>query len=97
MLDNKNNIITGAGSGIGRATSLQRLERAALLSPGTIAVHATGLDQEDLDLLRQREVTLVHTPQSDLVNRREHAPLSVFAGGALGTAEFNLRLVKAER
>ncbi len=49
-----------------RARPLRRLEALGLLSPRLLAVHATQVDDGDIDLLARYGVTVVHCPESNL-------------------------------
>ncbi len=45
---------------------LERLERLGLVSPALVAVHATEIDESDLERLAQGNAHVVHCPESNL-------------------------------
>ncbi len=45
---------------------IERLQKLGLLSPFLIAVHMTQLNQQDIALLKQHKVNIVHCPESNL-------------------------------
>lgn len=45
---------------------LQRLQRLGLLGPRLQAVHMTQVDEQDLQLLHQHQVSVIHCPQSNM-------------------------------
>ncbi len=45
---------------------IKRLEKLGLLSPLLVAVHMTQLEQDEIDLLKQYGVHVVHCPESNL-------------------------------
>ena len=47
---------------------VQRLHGAGGLGPNTMAVHCVHLDDEEVELLRQTDTTVVHNPQSNMNN-----------------------------
>ncbi|MBX9607671.1 MAG: TRZ/ATZ family hydrolase [Gammaproteobacteria bacterium] len=68
---------------------LRRLQGLGLVTPRLLAVHATCLDPEEMDLLATRGVTVVHCPESNLKLASGFCPVAeLLARGvnvALGT------------
>ena len=81
--------ILHAGEGVDESarSEVGRLERLGVLSERTVLVHAIGLDQPDLQLLRARRSALVWCPSSNVSTYGEtlcasalHSELSVILG-----------------
>lgn len=62
-------------SDCGLGAPLQHLERAGLLGPNLLAIHANYLDETDFDLLARRKVSVVHCPRSHQYFRHRKFPL----------------------
>ena len=59
-----------------QARPIERLQRAGLLSPGLIAVHAVHIDEQDLALLAQHGCSVAHCPSSNLKLASGIAPIT---------------------
>ncbi|MCK5661903.1 MAG: TRZ/ATZ family hydrolase [Thiotrichaceae bacterium] len=55
---------------------IARMEKLGLLSPLMIAVHATQLQDEEIDLLKQYGVNIVHCPESNMKLASGFCPVS---------------------
>ena len=71
------------------ARPLERLDRLGLVSPRLIAVHATQLEEREIELLAQRGASVAHCPASNLKLASGIAPIGrLLAAGvnvAIGT------------
>jgi 5-methylthioadenosine/S-adenosylhomocysteine deaminase len=65
---------------------LARLQRLGLLGPRTMCVHATALNDEDIDLLRQNNCHVVHCPESNLKLASGFAPVQKLRDAGVNVA-----------
>jgi putative selenium metabolism protein SsnA len=47
---------------------VERLDKAGVLGPGTIAAHCVHVNEHEMDLLRSTDTSVVHNPQSNINN-----------------------------
>ena len=66
-----------------RVTPLQRLERAGLLSPALIAVHAVHLEAQEIGLLARHGCSVAHCPASNLKLASGVAPAAALISGGV--------------
>lgn len=68
------------------AGAVRRLDAVGLLGPATTVAHLVHVEEEDLELLKERGAVPVHCPTDDLLSREGRAPLPRFLErGALGS------------
>jgi 5-methylthioadenosine/S-adenosylhomocysteine deaminase len=65
---------------------LARLQRLGLLGPRTMCVHATALNDDDIDLLRQNNCHVVHCPESNLKLASGFAPIQKLRDAGVNVA-----------
>ena len=53
----------------------ERLNRFRILRPGTLAIHGVHLREEELDILKDNQVFLIHNPESNMGNAVGMAPV----------------------
>lgn len=47
---------------------VKRLDKFGIWNPRSLAIHCVHIDQEEMELLRQRDVSVVHNPESNMGN-----------------------------
>jgi len=52
-----------------------RLDRFHILRPGTLAIHGVHLQEEELEILKNNDSSLVHNPESNMGNAVGFAPI----------------------
>ncbi len=75
---NEVSIVSPAGT-----TSVRHLANEGLLDRDLIAAHCVKVDSEEIDLLAQNEVGVVHCPRSNAVLGCGIAPLTAFRGAGI--------------
>jgi 5-methylthioadenosine/S-adenosylhomocysteine deaminase len=65
---------------------LARLQRLGLLGPRTMCVHATALNDEDIDLLQRNNCHVVHCPESNLKLASGFAPVQKLRDAGVSVA-----------
>ncbi|MGE0859905.1 MAG: TRZ/ATZ family hydrolase [Gammaproteobacteria bacterium] len=65
---------------------LRRLQGLGLVTPRLLAVHATCLDPEEMDLLATRGVTVVHCPESNLKLASGFCPVAALLARGVNVA-----------
>jgi putative selenium metabolism protein SsnA len=68
------------------AGAARRLTDAGALRPGSLAAHAVHVSRDEIDLLRDRGITVAHNPRSNMNNGVGRAPVGLLGEQvALGT------------
>lgn len=65
---------------------LARLQRLGILGPRTLCVHATALDDGDIDMLRHNNSHVVHCPESNLKLASGFCPIHRLLGAGVNVA-----------
>lgn len=80
---------------------VERLEKAGVLGPKTIAAHCVHVDDNEMDILKATDTTVVHNPQSNMNNAVGVADIIKMAGKGirvgLGTDAMTVNMLEELR
>ncbi len=78
---------------------VERLETSGLWGPQSIAAHCVHVHEEDMDILKERAVNVVHNPQSNMGNAVGYAPVLTMQDRGLlvgmGTDGFTMDMLES--
>jgi putative selenium metabolism protein SsnA len=80
---------------------VERLHKAGVLGPKTIAAHCVHIDEHEMDLLKETDTSVVHNPQSNINNAVGVADLIAMTGKGirvgLGTDAMTVNMLEELR